>query len=242
VDVVLVHGAWQGAWCWDRVAPLLQQEGHRVHTPTLTGSGERASELTREVTLDTHLADVSALVGRLDGGQVLLVGHSYSGMVISGVADRLADRLAGLFYLDAFYPHDGDSALGLMPPPFQEAFRRSAEADGDGWRLPANDGLLDVWGLHDPEDREWVRQRLTDWSLRCFQSPVRLPAGARARLPRTFLRGAAEGYPARVAFGAQAQRADADGCRVVELPTGHDMMIEAPRAVADVLSSVASQS
>lgn len=240
MDVVLVHGAWQGAWCWDRVVPLLERSGHRVHTPTLTGSGERAAELTPGVTLDDHLADVSAVVEGLDDGPVLLVGHSYAGMVISGAADRLAQRLHALVYLDAFYPHDGDSALGLMPLPFQEAFRRSAEVDGDGWRLPANDRLLDVWGLHDPDDREWVRQRLTDWSLPCFETPVRLPRGGRAELARTFLCGVAEGYPARVAFGAQARRAAADGCRVVELPTGHDSMIEAPDEVADVLAAVAS--
>lgn len=241
MDIVLVHGAWQGAWCWDRVVPLLQQAGHRVHTPTLTGSGERAAELTPDVTLDDHLADVSAVVDRLDDGPVLLVGHSYAGMVISGAADRLADRVHELVYVDAFYPHDGDCALGLMPQPFQEAFRRSAEADGNGWRLPADDRLLDVWGLHDPDDRRWVRQRLTDWSLPCFETPVRLTRGGRARLARTFLSGTAEDYPARAAFGALAHRAATDGCRVIEVPTGHDMMIEAPREVADLLSAAAGR-
>jgi pimeloyl-ACP methyl ester carboxylesterase len=160
-------------------------------------------------------------------------------MVISAVADALPDRLSGLVFLDAFYPRDGDSALSLMPPPFQERFRSLAAAQGDGWRLPANDGLLDVWGLHDPADRRWVRERLTDWSLPCFETPVRLSHGGRDRLPRTYLSGAAEGYPGRAAFAPFAARAAEDGARVVELPTGHDLMVEAPADVAALLLEAA---
>jgi pimeloyl-ACP methyl ester carboxylesterase len=234
--IVLVHGAWQGGWCWERVLPLLA--GHDVRTPDLAGCGQRAVELSPDVTLDTHVEEVSALVRGLDG-PVVLAGHSYSGMVVSGVADALSDRLAGLVFLDAFYPDDGDSALSLMPPSFQDMFRNRAAAEGEGWRLPANDGLLDVWGLHDQADRQWVRERLTDWSLPCFQTPVRLPNGDRGRVPRTYIAAAAEGYPGRAVFAPFAARAAADGCRVVELPTGHDVMIEAPDAVAKLLLDVA---
>jgi pimeloyl-ACP methyl ester carboxylesterase len=232
---VLVHGAWQGAWCWERVVPLLEGAGHRVRTPTLTGCGDRADELTPAVTLDTHLEDVSSVVDDVDDDDVLLVGHSYAGMVISGVADGRADRLAGLVYLDGFYPEDGDSAIGLMPAQFQAFFRQTAADAGDGWCLPAGDGLLDVWGLHDPADRAWVRERLTDWSLPCFESAVHLPNGGRDRLPKTFVAGAAEDYPARAAFGPLARRAEQDGCRLYQLPTGHDLMIERPADVAQIL-------
>jgi pimeloyl-ACP methyl ester carboxylesterase len=238
---VLVHGAWQGPWCWERLAPLLGRSGHRVLTPTLTGCGDDAARLSPEITLDTHVHDVSAVVDDIAESDVLLVGHSYAGMVISEVADSRADKLAGLAYLDGFYPRDGDSALGLMPPQFQGLFRQRAAEDGDGWRLPANDGLLDVWGLHDPTDRVWVRERLTDWSLVCFESPVHLPNGGRQHVPRSFLSGVAEDYPGRAVFAPMAQRAQADGCRLHELPTGHDLMIEASDAVADILLSTAAR-
>ena len=235
---MLVHGAWQGAWCWERVAPLLERAGHTVRTPTLTGCGDRADELTPAVTLDTHLEDVASVVDDIDDG-VVLVGHSYAGMVVSGVADGQADRLAGLVYLDGFYPKDGDSAISLMPPQFQAFFRQTAADSGEGWRLPAGDGLLDVWGLHDPDDRRWVRERLTDWSLPCFETPLHLPNGGRDRLPKTFLAGAAEAYPGRVVFGPLAERAEQDGCRLHQLPTGHDLMIERPADVAEILLSAA---
>jgi pimeloyl-ACP methyl ester carboxylesterase len=236
--IVLVHGAWQGEWCWERVVPLLERAGHDVRTPTLTGCGVRAAELGPQTTLDTHVAEIASLVGDL-GGPVLLVGHSYAGMVVSAVADAMADRLAGLVFLDAFYPYDGESALSLMPPPFQDRFRSLAADQGDGWRLPANDGLLDVWGLHDPADRQWVRERLSDWSLPCFETPVRLPTGGRGRVLRTHVAGAGEQYPARAAFAPFAARARDDGARVVELPTGHDMMVEAPDDVAKLLLEAA---
>lgn len=239
-DIVLVHGAWQGAWCWDRVVPLLGAR-HRVLAPTLAGSGDRAGELSPEIGLDSHVADVAATITDRADGAVLLVGHSYAGMVISAVADMLPQRVRGLVYLDAFYPHDGDSAFELMPVPFQQRFREIAAKDGDGWRLPASDALLDVWGLHDIDQRQWVRHQLTDWSLNCFTSPVSLPRGARASLPRTFVSAVAERYPARAAFGALAQRAKEDGCRLVELATGHDVMIEAPDEVAEVLLQATSE-
>ncbi|CAN5416302.1 alpha/beta fold hydrolase [soil metagenome] len=233
--IVLVHGAWQGAWCWERVTPLLEQAGHRVESPTLRGSGDRASELSPEVTLDDHIDEVSEIVASLNEGGVLLVGHSYAGMVLAGVAERIADRLAGLVFIDAFYPRDGESALDQMPEQFQAMFRRRAAEDGDGWRLPAGEGLLDVWGLHEPELRQWVGSRLTDWSIRCFETPARIPDRTLGLLPRTYVAATAEGYPARAAFGVLATRAADDGCRLVEIPTGHDVMLEAPGELSEAI-------
>lgn len=237
-EIVLVHGAWQGSWCWERVVPLLEEAGRTVLTPTLTGSGERAAELTPSVTLATHVDDVVAALDRAGCRDAVLVGHSYSGMVITGAAEQAADRLAALVFLDSFYPGDGESALDQMPPPFREMFRQRAEEEGDGWRLPANDSLLDVWGLHDPELRAWVRPRLTDWSLNCFTSPLEAPAMRRSQLPRTYIAGDADAYPAKAAFGPISQRAGSDGCRVHRIDTGHDVMLEAPRELADIVLNV----
>lgn len=227
---VLVHGAWQGAWAWDFLVPLLQQRGIAVRTPTLTGSGSRADELTPEVGLPEHIDDVVEAVNGADG-ETLLVLHSYSGMVAASVVERASVPLVGVMFVDSFYPEAGQSAIDQMPPPFQERFREQAREFGDGWRLPANDGLLDVWGIHAEEQRAWVRARLTDWSLRCFESPSPSSCEALARLPRWFVRGDAD-YPARAAFVAIAEVAGADGCEVIAAPTGHDVMIEAPEFLA----------
>jgi pimeloyl-ACP methyl ester carboxylesterase len=234
-EIVLIHGAWQGAWCWQRVVPLLEGAGRVVLTPNLTGSGERAAELSPTVTLARHVDDVVAELVDGDRRDVVLVGHSYSGMVITGVAERVPDRLAGLVFVDAFYPSHAESAMDQMPPQFQDLFRRRAEEDGEGWRLPANDGLLDVWGLHDSDLRAWVRRRLTDWSLNCFISPVDAPTMQRGELPRSYLAADAEGYPAKAAFGPIATKAEADDCQIHRFDTGHDIMLEAPREFADVL-------
>ena len=237
--IVLVHGAWQGAWCWERVIPLLEQSGHRVETPTLRGSGERTSELSPDVTLHDHIGEISEMVASLPEADVLLVGHSYAGMVLGGVAELISDRLAGLVFVDAFYPRHGESALDQMPEQFRTMFRRRADEEGAGWRLPAGEGLLDVWGLHDPELRQWVGSQLTDWSIRCFETPVTMPERKMASLPRTYVAGTAENYPARAVFGAMADRAAADACRIVEVPTGHDVMLEAPDELSEAILAAA---
>ena len=237
---VLVHGAWQGSWCWDRLTPLLVGSGSVVSTPTLTGCGGRAAELTADVGLADHVDDVVGDIVSNDRDGVVLVGHSYSGMVISGVAERISDRLSALVFVDAFYPDDGDSALGQMPPPFQAMFRQRAIDEGDGWRLPANDGLLDVWGLHDPALRAWVRPQLTDWSLNCFTSSLALPTMRRSRLRRVYVAANAENYPAKAAFGPIADKARADDCTIHRVDAGHDLMLEQPRDLADILLALAA--
>jgi pimeloyl-ACP methyl ester carboxylesterase len=239
-EIILVHGAWQGTWCWERVVPLLEEAGCVVLTPTLSGSGDRAAELSPTVTLERHVDDVVAELVDGDRRDVVLVGHSYSGMVITAVAERAADRLGTLVYVDAFYPSHAESALDQMPPAFQALFRQRAQEEGEGWRLPANDGLLDVWGLHDPDLRAWVRRRPTDWSVNCFSSPVDAPTMHRGELPRTYLMADADNYPAKAAFGPIARKAEADGCQIHRFDTGHDIMLEAPRKFVEVLLATAT--
>ena len=138
---VLVHGAWQGAWCWQRVLALLDADGHDVVAPTLTGCGSRADLLGPEVDLDTHVSDVVSAIDGVDGGDVVLVGHSHSGMLLPAVAAARAERLQSVVFVDAFHPRRGDSALGLMRSSFLERFRSIAVEEGDGWRLPASDAM-----------------------------------------------------------------------------------------------------
>src|SRR5512140_3425887 len=112
---VLVHGAWQGAWCWKKVVPLFQEAGHRVYTPTLTGLAEKANLLTPEVALSTHIQDVVEVIEGQQLRDVILLGHSYSGMVITGAVDRVPERIAHLVYLDAVLPQDGESMASIAP-------------------------------------------------------------------------------------------------------------------------------
>jgi pimeloyl-ACP methyl ester carboxylesterase len=233
---VLVHGAWQSTGTWDLLTPFLQSQGHRVVTPVLSGLGTDQHRLSSAITLRQHVEDVSTELSRL-GDKTILVGHSYAGMVISGVAEANASKVHGLVFLDAFIPEDGQCALDLLPSEIGAYFRKVARELGDGWRLPAGEGQLDLWGLKPGEAREFVRSRLCDFSLRCFEEPLCLPANRKAAIPATFVSCIAEGYPAKRFFEPFATKARASGWRVAELKTGHDCHVECPGELANILLS-----
>jgi pimeloyl-ACP methyl ester carboxylesterase len=232
---VLVHGAWQGASTWDWIVPQLRAAGRAVYVPFLTGLGAHAHHLTPEINLTTHIQDVLSVLEYENLHHVTLVGHSYAGMIITGVAEAARERIARLVYVDAFVPQDGQSVLHLLPEPFQQAFRAQAETEGDGWRLKASERQLDLWGLHDPLAREFVRAKLCDFSLNCFAEPLSLPTNAAANLDRTYIACTAENYPARVAFQPFAAQAQREGWRYFELPTGHDCHVEMPEEFSQIL-------
>jgi pimeloyl-ACP methyl ester carboxylesterase len=240
---VLVHGAWQGTSTWDLAVPKLQTAGHKVFTPVLTGLGEDSPRLSPAENLDSHIDDVADILKRESLHGVTLVGHSYAGMVITGVAERESGRLNRLIYVDAFVPRDGESALDLLPDPIQESFREEAQANGEGWRLPARASLLDLWGLQPGAAREYVRTRLCDFSLRCFEQKVRLPSNAAAKVQKTFIAAVGENYPARFVFERFGERARRERWNYHELATGHDCHVEAPdRFVSLLLASIAHKS
>src|SRR5947208_4541944 len=128
---VLVHGAWFGSWCWQKIIPFLEAAGHEVYAPTLTGLAERASELSPEVGLDTHIQDIVGELVEKNLHGVILVGHSYGGMVITGVVDAVPERIAHLVYLDTFVPRDGESMAGVVSL-LRYVLRKQARAHGDG--------------------------------------------------------------------------------------------------------------
>jgi pimeloyl-ACP methyl ester carboxylesterase len=231
---VLVHGAWQTAATWDLLVPTLRKSGHQVFAASLTGLEADASELTSSVSLDTHIRDVVTLIEERKLQDVVLVGHSYAGMVITGVVDKVRARIGALVYIDAFVPDHGQSALQLLPRAIGDAFRAQAEADG-GWRLRASDHQLDLWGLGPGPSRDFVRERLSDFSIRCFEQPLEAPSGAAAGCHRTYVACVREDYPARVAFEPFARRAREEGWVYDELPTGHDCHVELPERVSALL-------
>jgi pimeloyl-ACP methyl ester carboxylesterase len=236
---VLVHGAWQSSGTWDLVVPLLKEHDHDVITPTLSGLGSDQNHLSRDITLQQHISDVSAVISNLRE-QVVLVGHSYAGMIISGVAETNRDQIQRLIFMDAFIPDDGQSVLDLLPAATVAYFRDVARNQGEDWRLPGGEGHLDLWGLKPGKARDFVRSKLCDFSLRCFEGPLSLPVNH--SMPATFIEAAAEDYPARPLFKPFAGKALELGWDVTEINAGHDCHVEHPAEIARILlSCTASQ-
>jgi len=234
---VLVHGAWHGAWCWARVLPALRAAGHAAHAVTLTGVGERAHLLSREITLHTHVTDVVNLVTceELDG--VVLVGHSYGGLVITGAACSLLARQATLVkhlvYIDAVVPHPGES-WATHQTPEQVASRLAAAAAHPQGALPPPDAAL--YGLTGA-DCAWVNRRQTPHPFGMYQQPLAFDAAQLANVPRTFIDCTHPEWPS-IAPMRRRVRSEA-GWHVRELATGHDAMVSAPGPLAGLLLEAA---
>ncbi|MER5430124.1 alpha/beta fold hydrolase [Streptomyces sp. NPDC002588] len=225
---VLVHGAWHGGWCWDRVIPVLRAAGHVVHTPTLTGLSERAHLLSPQVGLDTHVEDVVRLLDVLDLCEVVLVGHSYAGQVITAVADRRPARIARLVHLDAFLGTNGEAARDLLPEAVARHWAEAAAGPGLGWLVPVRS--LSVLGVTEQTDIDWLTPGLTPHPWKTYTDPLRL-TGAAEDIPGVFV----ECVNWMRVFSTQADRARQRGWPVYELDTGHEAMVTAPKALADVL-------
>jgi len=212
---------------------LLQQRGHTVVTPILSGLGADQDRLSADTTLSQHVKDVcNAVSGSAD---VTLVGHSYAGMIVSGVAEAHPEKVQRLVFADAFIPEDRQCVLDLLPSDIGVHFRKVAQNQGSGWRLPGGEDLLDLWGLVPGEEREFVRARLCDFSLRCFEEPILLQANRKASIPGTYISCVAQNYPARPFFEVFADKARACGWDVAKLNTGHDCHVERPSEVAQIL-------
>ena len=234
---VLVHGAWHGGWCWRKVIPFLEAAGHEVYAPTLTGLAERASELSPDVGLDTHIQDIVGLLEEKNLHGVILVGHSYGGMVITGVVDAVPERIAHLVYLDTFVPRNGESMADVSPLVIR-LLRKQAQAHGDGWRVDSQG----TYGVTTEPDRSWVLSKVTPQPLKTLEQPLHLknPAIVSAT-PRTHISCTGGGFFFSLMRRILAPRAlppTEAGWRLRQLPTGHDAMITMPRKLADLLLEV----
>ncbi len=227
---VLVHGAWHGGWCWARVAPLLRAKGHQVFCPTLTGLGERAHLLGRQVDMSTHIEDVAGVLEAEELRDVVLCGHSYGGMVITGVAVRCKDRIRQLVYLDSAVVEDGESWSSAHSPQLQAERRRLAEASG-GVSMPVP--RAEVFGLRDPGDLEWVQRRLTPQPFAPYDQKLHWGGPVGNGLPKVYVDCTDPVYaglaPVKDRLRGQP------GWPVIELRTGHDAMVSAPEETARML-------
>lgn len=238
---VLVHGAWHGGWCWRNVAALIEQAGATVFTPSLTGLGERAHLVNPIPTLNTYIDDIAGVIESEELGEVILVGHSYAGMVITGVADKLKSRLRSLVYLDAAVPLDGQDFAGAIPGIGSEEAERRRQA----FRALAPDGVWippiapELVGVSEPESRAWLARRLKPHPVQTWLEPIALPNGGHLGLPKTYVL-ATEPLTPQMGYSQHADEASKGGewtCR--QISTGHDMMITKPGETAALLLEAA---
>jgi pimeloyl-ACP methyl ester carboxylesterase len=234
---LLVHGGWQGGWSWRRVVPHLRARGYEVYTPTLTGLGERAHLLGCVEGLDTHVHDVLGVIEYEDLEEVVLVGHSYGGVVTTAVAEVVAEKLSHLVYLDAWVPKDGQRMFDLMPQERAEGYREAARVSGEGIGIPPQP--IEAFAIADEEDARWFASKLVLQPLKSFEGPVRLSSEAAGHLPHTYIASTANPVLAPV-FRPFAERARTEeGWGYQELPTGHVPMVTMPRELSDLLVEVA---
>jgi len=242
---VIVHGAWGGGWEWTPVANLLRASGHHAYTPTLTGMGERAHLCCEEpIGLATHIADIVGMITIEDLHDVVLCGASYGGMPVTGAADRLADRVRMLVYIDALVPEDGQSALDLLPAPFGDAVRAGLDEHGAAWRIPIPADLLDSLmpaGSLAADQRASYIERIRDHPAATFLEPVQL-TDSRDLTPRVFIRCTTSDFREEIGgdpIAAIAERARALGWEYHELTAPHDPQVYNPTGIADLLDEIA---
>ncbi len=238
---VLVHGAWHGGWCWRDTAAALRAAGHTVFTPTHTGVGERAHQSAEHITLETHVRDVCGCIEWEELSDIVLVGHSYGGMVITGVADRMPERIRALVYLDAFVPEHGDSLNALVAKALPAEVAAQFIGGFRGAALEGRSGLMqpipaEMFGIA-AANRAWVDRRCVPQALATFEMPILLSCAHAQVAQRHYI--FADGWDPSP-FRYFAARFDgAPGWRVSKLPSSHDVMVDLPRELAAELLKLA---
>lgn len=234
---VLVHGTGGGGWYWQFLAPLLRAAGYDVYAPTLTGLGSSSHllhELNR-ISLDTHVKDVANMLFYEDLSEVVLVGHSYGGMVITGVAAKESHRLAQLVYLDAYLPLEGENEIMLWPDDQKERYRADL-ASGIKFRPPISSSML---GITDSKMSDWVQERLTPHPYSTYEDPPASGTPESASIPRTYIHCTLGPLSSWMEpFAARARKL---GWNVHAMARGHMVMITHPKEVAEILLRIANK-
>jgi pimeloyl-ACP methyl ester carboxylesterase len=228
---LLCHGAWGGGFAWRKMHALMLAAGHRLLTPTYTGLGERAHLAHQGLDLEAHIQDILKVIEYEDLRDIVLLGHSYGGMVATGVADRARDRVAQVIYIDAFVPGDGQSLFDLNEP--GRANSQKAAKEGDGWRIPPMPTPPDT----SPADAEWLSPRRTPMPIKCFEQQLKLQNGP-LTLPRSYI------YATRIApadtFGRFSKMTKNDPAwRYFEIDASHSPNVTAPEALMGLLQKIA---
>jgi len=229
--LVVAHGAWSAGWAWKKMRPLLRAAGHELWTPTNTGLGERGHLAGPTVDLDTHIADVIGVLEMEDLREVVLIGHSYGGMVATGVADRAQARIAQVIYLDAFVPRHGQSLFDLQSIEVRERMRELARTDGDGWRVPPNPMPPDTPAA----DVAWASSRRLPQPIKTFETRLRLTADPSQPRSYIYCRRSGPGDVFRQFLGRARNEG---GWRHFDIDASHNPHITAPQALWTLLDEI----
>ena len=231
---LLVHGAWHGGWCWTSVVGRLQAVGRRAIAPTLPGCAERAPELSPKIGLETFIRDLSELIEEEDLNDLILVGHSAAGAIVPAVAARNASRIRHLVCLDSHMPEEGEALFDVMDPDAAESRRAAAIAHDGGLSVPPPDPS--ALGVDDPTDAAWLTRMMTPHPIRAFSDPLHLGGEIPASMAKTYIRVTAPIYLPAVRSVERAR--SRPGWAYREIATGHDAMVSAPDALAELLLSL----
>ncbi|MBV9238520.1 MAG: alpha/beta hydrolase [Xanthobacteraceae bacterium] len=228
---VLVHGSWHGGWCWRRVADLLEKNGHKVYAPTLTGLGERSHLMSGLITLDTHITDVANVIKWENLDNVVLVGHSYAGFVVSGVAEKALPSISSIVFLDAFLPDNGQRVVDLAPPELKANALKAAERNEVGRPVPPAKTFY-----VNEKDQGWVDTKMTPQPTFVSLQPIVL-TGAREKIAKkTYIRATSSPSPV---FDSYLEKLKSDPAwRTYSVPCGHDVMVDMPERLCEILIGV----
>jgi pimeloyl-ACP methyl ester carboxylesterase len=231
-SIVLAHGAWSAAWAWKKMRPLFRAADHEFFSPTYTGLGHRAHLAHRDIDLDTHIQDVVSVLEFEGLKNVTLLGHSYGGMVATGVTDKVRSRIARIVYLDAFAPKDGQSLFDLVGPKAEANMRAWAAKEGDGWALPINPMPPDTA----PEDLAWASPRRRPQPIKTFEQKIRLES--KEPPPSRHYIYAKKSGPGDV-FRQFGERAKSEaGWKYYEIEASHNPHITCPETLMALLTQI----
>jgi len=229
---ILVHGAWSGGLIWRNVARALRKADHEVYTPTLTGLGERRHLLNGEIDLDTHIQDILGVIDYEDLSGFVLVGHSYGGAVVTGVADAVPERVGSLVYLDAFVPENGQSLVDIVPA----GMPKPSTAAGDHWLsapIP-----VERYGETSAQVREYAARKRLPHPTACFTQPLKLTGGIGRIRRNTYIYC---NHPAPTAFTPVYERLrNKPGWTVHTLPCTHFAQLDMPDELTTLLLQAAA--
>jgi pimeloyl-ACP methyl ester carboxylesterase len=232
---MLLHGAWHGAWCWRLVADDLRARGHNVFTPTQTGVGERRHLLSRDITLDVFIADLTNVFEMEELQDVILVGHSFGGLPISGVADRMPERIRHLVFLDSTILENGQTPFSVLPPDVVAERRRQVAGEGNGVAIPVP--KVDAFGVPADHPRaDWVRRHLTPHPVSTYESVLTLAYPVGNGGPHTYIHCTDPVYEPLENVRQWVKRQK--GWQWQEIATGHDAMVTAPSELARILADI----